>query len=132
MKKFRAIGDPCKTRHFYYSELEVYYAQWDKINERINVRLGEIAHLTDDQKKMITDKQVFATEFIEKVKADRAAKQNHEDPSFKLDEIINILEDTKKKTDGIFNLPPPKPKEEKKEEEKKNEDVPMEGEGDKK
>jgi len=56
MKKFRAIGDPIKARHFYYSELEVYYAQWDKINERINVRIGEIAHLTDDQKKMITDK----------------------------------------------------------------------------
>lgn len=54
--KFKAIGDPVKSRYNYYSELEVYYAQWEKINERINVRLVEIAHLTDDQKKMITDK----------------------------------------------------------------------------
>lgn len=131
MKKFRAIGDPIKARHFYYSELEVYYAQWDKINEKINAKLGEIAHLTDDQRKMITDKQTFAAEFIEKVKADRAAKQLHENPAFKLDEIINILDDTKKQTDGIFNLPPPKPKEEKKEEDKK-EDVPMDGADEKK
>jgi len=77
MKKFRAIGDPVKARYDYYSELEVYYAQWEKINERINVRLAEIPHLTDDQKKMIGDKQTFASEFIGKVKTDRAAKQLH-------------------------------------------------------
>lgn len=31
LAKFKAIGDPIKKRHFYYSELEVYYGQWDKI-----------------------------------------------------------------------------------------------------
>jgi hypothetical protein len=56
LTKFKAIGDPTKKRHFYYSELEVYYAQWDKINELINSKLNTILHLTDSQKELITKK----------------------------------------------------------------------------
>jgi len=56
LDKFTAIGGPVKARHNYYSELEVYYAQWEKINERIEMRGDTIIHLTDDQKEMITGK----------------------------------------------------------------------------
>jgi len=49
MTKFKAIGDPCKKRHFYYSELEVYYKQWAKILDLINHKLVAITHLTDLQ-----------------------------------------------------------------------------------
>lgn len=63
------------------------------------------------------------------VKADRAAKQLFQDPAYNLDQIINGLSALKKETEGIFNLPPPKPKvEEKADENMKPEDAPAEGE----
>jgi uncharacterized protein (DUF1330 family) len=48
LDKFRAIGEPVKQRHFYYSELEVYYEQFEKIKAVILQKLGSIEHLTDD------------------------------------------------------------------------------------
>lgn len=50
------------------------------------------------------------------MKAERAAKQLHEDPSFKLDDIISTLDLCRKETEAIFNLPPPIKKEEPKQE----------------
>lgn len=31
LKEFKAIGDPVKQRHFYYSELDVYFGQLEQI-----------------------------------------------------------------------------------------------------
>jgi len=31
LKEFRAIGDPVKQRHFYYSELAVYFEQFAQL-----------------------------------------------------------------------------------------------------
>jgi len=42
------------------------------------------------------------------VKADRAAKQPHEDPLYNLDGIILTLATLKKETDAIFARPAPK------------------------
>jgi hypothetical protein len=64
LEKFKDLCGPAKSRHFYYSELDIYYAQWEKINERINVRLVEIVHLTEGQVKMINEKQLATLEFI--------------------------------------------------------------------
>ena len=110
LDKFKTIGEPVKQRHFYYSELEVYYEQFEKIKALIVQKLGSIEHLTDDQKKMIEGKLEAGTTLIEGVKADRAAKQLFEDPAYNLNQIINGLAALKKETEGIFNLPPPKPK----------------------
>ena len=79
---------------------------------------------------MISGKTQVAANFIESVKADRAAKQLHETPNFTLENIISTLDLCKSETNGILNLPPPpKPKEEEKKEEIKeeNKDVKMEG-----
>tara|TARA_B110000285_G_scaffold230771_1_gene297991 strand:+ start:1269 stop:1571 length:303 start_codon:yes stop_codon:yes gene_type:complete len=59
-----------------------------------------------------------------RVKAEQESKKPYEDPSFSLDQIDSVLINTKKETEAIFNLPPPKPKADKVEEPKK--DVPME------
>ena len=48
LEKFKKVGEPVKQRHFYYSELEVYYEQYEKIKAVILEKLASIAHLTDD------------------------------------------------------------------------------------
>lgn len=75
LEKFRAIGEPVKKRHFYYSELEVYYEQFEKIKATILQKLGSIEHLTDDQKKTVEGKLEVGQKLIDGVKADRAAKE---------------------------------------------------------
>ena len=74
MTKFMEIGEPVKQRHFYYSELDVYYAQFEKISKLIQYKLSEIEHLTPAQTEMIIKKHEDAQKFIESVKADKAAK----------------------------------------------------------
>jgi len=74
LDEFKAIGDPVKSRHFYWSELEVYYNQFDQLTQHIQGKVADIEHLTEDQKVTITGKHQVASDFIEKVKADRAAK----------------------------------------------------------
>lgn len=46
--EFKAIGDPVKQRHFYYSELDVYFGQFNQIGQNINDKLGSIEHLTEE------------------------------------------------------------------------------------
>lgn len=99
-----------KSRHFYYGELDVYYPQFDKIVETVKSKLVSIEHLTDNQKEMINKKLEDAIKFIDSVKADKAAKQLHEDPAFNCDQIIGTMNSLKYDSENIFNLPPPKPK----------------------
>ena len=75
MDKFMQIGEPVKARHFYYSELEIYYGQFGKVAENIKDKLGVIDHLTDDQKRTINEKLSSTQALIDGVKADRAAKE---------------------------------------------------------
>lgn len=49
LAKFKLIGEPVKARHFYYSELDVYYAQFDKIKQVAVDKLAVLDHLTDAQ-----------------------------------------------------------------------------------
>lgn len=129
LAKFRAIGDPAKKRHFYYSELAIYYTQWDKVNNLINSKLVDIEHLTDSQKELITKKQGEAITLFEGVKAEEASKPKFENPSYSCEQIENIIQSTKKETEAIFNLPPPKPKVEEKVDVKMEESKPTEAEG---
>ena len=86
LDKFKKIGDPVKQRHFYYSELEVYYAQFEQITAHIQKRTLELAlTLTDAQQESITGKHQVAQTFIDKVKTDRASKELTQDPAFTLD-----------------------------------------------
>ena len=68
---FKAIGEPVKARHFYYGELELYYAQFDKVMASIKDRLATLPELTETQKETITKKADIGQAFIDGVKADR-------------------------------------------------------------
>jgi len=74
LEKFKLVGEPVKSRHFYYGELDVYYPQFDKIADLIKSKLVSIEHLTDNQKELINKKLEDATTFIDAVKKDKASK----------------------------------------------------------
>lgn len=103
-----------KARHFYYSELEVYYGQFDKVATTIKDKLGVHEHLTDAQREKINTMLTAAETLMAGVKADQAAKKLYEDPAYTLDQIIGGIDSIKKETEAIFNLPPPPKSAEKK------------------
>lgn len=131
MDAFKLIGEPVKARHYYYSELDVYYTQWDKVSTTVKDKLAVIDHLTDEQKETINKKHSSTENMIAAVKADKASKQLHENPAYTLDQIIAAIESCKRETENIFNLPPPKKEEPKPEagsSEKKAEEAPADAE----
>lgn len=74
LDRFKAIGEPVRQRHFYYSELDVYFDQFSQLVQKINEKKDTIIHLTDDQKAEIDKKVEVATSLMQGVKDDRAAK----------------------------------------------------------
>ena len=129
MDAFKLIGEPIRARHYYYGELDVYYAQWDKVSTVVKDKLGVIDHLTDEQKETINKKHTSTENMIAAVKADKASKQLYENPAYTLDQIIAAIESCKRETENIFNLPPPKvEKPEAGSSEKKAEDAPADAE----
>jgi len=49
IEKFKAIGEPVRTRHFYYSELEVYYSQYEELIKTVLSRAEVTEHITPEQ-----------------------------------------------------------------------------------
>ena len=127
LDKFKQIGEPVKQRHFYYSELDIYFSQFETATKAIQEKMAAIAHLTDAQKELVLKKQEEVAKFMQDVKADREAKQLYQDPAFNLDAIINKLNLLKSETEAIFNAPPPK--EEKPDESMKDESKEGEAKG---
>ena len=85
LQEYKAIGEPVKKRHFYYSELDIYFAQYEQLINSIKSKLDTIIYLTELQKVTITKKIEVAQALVDGVKADRAAKKLHEDPAYNLD-----------------------------------------------
>lgn len=75
LDKFMVIGEPVKQRHFYYSEIDIYFGQLDTIVKGIQTKMEGIAHLTEDQKLVVTKKIEEAQKFMDSVKADRDSKK---------------------------------------------------------
>jgi heat shock protein 4 len=48
LEKFKAIGEPVRQRHFYYSELDVYFEQFNQLVQKIQEKKDTIIHLTDE------------------------------------------------------------------------------------
>jgi len=121
IEKFKAIGEPVKQRHFYYTELDVYYMQFDKAAKDIQAKLESSGHLTGEQIEVVIKRLEEARKFFDSVKADQTAKKLFENPSFSLNQIIQTLSLLKSETDAVFNAPPPKVDKEMKEEPKSSE-----------
>lgn len=67
-----------------------------------------LAHLTDEQRDTVLKKHEACANFFNKVKEDRAAKANHQDPAFKLKDIEAQLKTMQNETNAIFMTKPPK------------------------
>jgi len=55
INKFKAIGEPVRQRHFYYSELEVYFAQFEKLVEAIKAKALATEHITSIVHEKVQD-----------------------------------------------------------------------------
>ena len=71
IEKFKAIGEPVKNRHFYYSELDLYFSQFDELSKRILSRVETTEHITPEQQEIIRSKVEVAQKLMDQVKADR-------------------------------------------------------------
>lgn len=122
---FKAIGEPVKQRNFYWGELPSMEKELEKATEVIQQKLSDpaLAHLTDEQRDNVLKKHQATNDFFAKVREDRAAKSDAQDPGFKLTDISAMLNSLKTETNAIFATPPPKPKTPPKE---KEEDAKME------
>jgi hypothetical protein len=87
LTRFREIGEPVKQRHFYYTEVDMYFTQVEALKKKINERAVTIEHITDEQKDLINKKVAAVDTFFAEVQADKAAKQLHENPNFNVNQI---------------------------------------------
>jgi deferrochelatase/peroxidase EfeB len=124
LDKFQKIGEPVKQRHFYYSELDIYFKQIEDLCVLISSRAATVEHITAEQTDLINKKMGAAKEFFAKVQADRVKKQLFENPEFALDQLIGTISLLKAETEAIFAAvkPPKKETPEKKEEPEKKDD----------
>ena len=120
LDNFMKTGEPIKTRNFYWSELDTFIKQFEKVVENVQQKLAseELAHLTEEQRNKVMEKHQAAADFFGKVRTDREVKKDYEDPAFKLSDLEAQTKNLKRETDVIFATPKPKPPapEEKKEE----------------
>ena len=75
LQHFKAIGDPIKARQYYYSELDVYFGQFDNLTKHIQSQFEKFPLLSDQQRNQILEKHQKVQEFMNNVKADRDSKQ---------------------------------------------------------
>lgn len=116
LKAFKDVGEPVVGRHWYYSEIDQYFGQFQAQAEYIQKRAGEIEHLTEEQRNNVNTKLQNSIDFMGKVKADKESKQLHQEPAFGIDGVVAHLNQLKVETEAIFATPPPKKEEPKKEE----------------
>lgn len=75
LDKFKEIGEPVKRRHFYYTELDVYFGQFEDLKKKIQNKAAVIEHITPEQVEQVNGKIATAQALFDGVKADREAKQ---------------------------------------------------------
>jgi len=45
IRVFRSIGEPIKQRHYYYSEIDIYFKQLDEITQNIQSKIGGLSDI---------------------------------------------------------------------------------------
>lgn len=76
---FKQLGEPIKQRQFYYSEVGVYFEQYDRLGEQLQTILGK-GTLDEKQSKQLLDKHSSLQDVITKYKTDLEGKQLWDDP----------------------------------------------------
>ena len=73
LQKFSAVGEPAKSRAFYWQEYQSELAKFQPLVDKMNQRLAseECAHLNDEQRASCLKSYEAARAYFEKVEADR-------------------------------------------------------------
>lgn len=87
LRSFSEVGDACKKRHWYYTEIQGVLSQLPAVEANIKQKAAEIEHLTDEQKETLTKKHEATLEFIGKVMEDIKTKQTWETPAYTLEQV---------------------------------------------
>mmetsp|Transcript_18144 Transcript_18144/g.31007 ORF Transcript_18144/g.31007 Transcript_18144/m.31007 type:complete len:106 (+) Transcript_18144:1867-2184(+) len=93
--QLRSIFEPVKQRYFYYSEVDIYFGQFDSFSQSINSKLkgAKVSkHEMDAMMKLYEEVQQFMIE----VRVDRDSKQEFMDPKFSIDLIVGRIDDLKR------------------------------------
>lgn len=91
----KQVGEPIKQRQFYYSEVSVYFEQFDRISEQLQALLGQ-GGLNERQSKQILDKHGGVQDMIAKYKADRDSKQLWDDPKYSVSDLQSSIQSLKR------------------------------------
>jgi hypothetical protein len=113
IEKFEAIGEKVRERYLFYQALPEMTGSFEKIKEHIAKKISEMDWLTEDQIKIVTDKQAVAQEFFEKVAKDLAGKAKHEEVGVTIKQIRDQGNLLVAETGPILNTKKPEVKEEK-------------------
>ena len=95
---FKQLGEPIKQRQFYYSEVAVYFEQFDRISEKLQNMLGQ-GSLNEKQSKQLIDKHGGVQNMIAKYKADKDGKQLWEDPKYSVSDLQSSIQSLKRDVD---------------------------------
>ena len=91
----KQVGEPIKQRQFYYSEVSVYFEQFDRISEQLQALLDQ-GGLNERQSKQILDKHGGVQDMIAKYKADRDSKQLWDDPKYSVSDLQSSIQSLKR------------------------------------
>jgi len=82
---------------------------YQKFETQANVRLGEIHHLTEDQRSQVTEKCAVMQQFIMALQSELEVKPKHEDPSSTLPQLDVKQMLLEAEVNAILNTPEPEP-----------------------
>lgn len=75
LAEFKKTGDQVIARHWYYTEIDQYFTQMNDQAAHITQKVGEIEHLTEEQKNTVNTKLNASIEWMGKVRQDKESKQ---------------------------------------------------------
>lgn len=132
--EFMKVLEPVKKRSIYHDEIPSRFSLFESSKKNVNTRLEseELAHITEEQRKVIADKIAVVSEFMNGVQAELAKNPKHDDPATSVADVDAKLRILNAEVYPILNTPAPKAEEPKPEEEKKDDakaDVPMDNAG---
>lgn len=118
LEALESIGKPIKARWNFRQEFPDYVNIYQKSESQFNVRMGEIPHLTQENRQAIEEKCALMQQFYMELQQEMETKPRHIDPSCTLSQIEKKQMLFEAEVTAILNKPPPAPKKE--EEEKKD------------
>lgn len=119
LEALKAIGLPVKNRYHFRADFPSYVGLFQKAERGFQERMGEVAHLTEEQRTSIVEKCALMQQYYMDLQSQIENKPKHDDLTATLADVENKQMLFEAEVNSILSTPPPAPK---KEEEKKAEE----------